>query len=248
MEPGHLMGTAARLSTSLEALAALAAHLRVESEGLDGGSARPRAAGGDRGGAARARTRTRAGPRRPPSSAWPGRCSRNPPSSSPIPRARRDGSTPIRRSCRAPARCRRRSRVRSPLRPRPISTASARVSASRARRSSTSAPGTAWLAIALAQAYPQLRVDRHRRLRAGTRARAGQRRRERTRRADRHPRPGRHATGRGRGLRRRLAAAAVPAARDRARRRCVRRGARCGPAAGCSPAPTPVRPIRSRSC
>ena len=35
MEPGHLMGTAARLSTSLEALAALAAHLRVESEGLD---------------------------------------------------------------------------------------------------------------------------------------------------------------------------------------------------------------------
>jgi 2-polyprenyl-3-methyl-5-hydroxy-6-metoxy-1,4-benzoquinol methylase len=35
MEPGRLMGTAARLSTSLEALAALAAHLRVESEGLD---------------------------------------------------------------------------------------------------------------------------------------------------------------------------------------------------------------------
>jgi SAM-dependent methyltransferase len=35
MEPGQLMGTAARLSSSLEALAALAAHLRVEGEGLE---------------------------------------------------------------------------------------------------------------------------------------------------------------------------------------------------------------------
>jgi SAM-dependent methyltransferase len=35
MEPGRLIGTAGRLSTSLEALAALAAHLRVEGEGLD---------------------------------------------------------------------------------------------------------------------------------------------------------------------------------------------------------------------
>jgi SAM-dependent methyltransferase len=35
MEPGQLMGTAARLSSSLEALAAVAAHLRIEGESLD---------------------------------------------------------------------------------------------------------------------------------------------------------------------------------------------------------------------
>ena len=35
MQQGHLMGTAARLSTSLEALAALAAYLRVEGEELE---------------------------------------------------------------------------------------------------------------------------------------------------------------------------------------------------------------------
>jgi SAM-dependent methyltransferase len=35
VQHGELMGAAARLTTSLEALAALAAHLRIESEGLD---------------------------------------------------------------------------------------------------------------------------------------------------------------------------------------------------------------------
>jgi SAM-dependent methyltransferase len=35
VQQGQLMGTAARLTTSLEALAALAAHLRIEAEGLD---------------------------------------------------------------------------------------------------------------------------------------------------------------------------------------------------------------------